>query len=148
MVKIFSFVLLVSSCFGQTKVELNKQVAAPAAADAVIIMSLPGLGYTPVRLDANSLELVVSQTGLFLRAKAKNQDFQEDFFKLNQTQTVFTTSKVVSGPKSNITIFKNGLLQREIEDYAIEENGGIWNITFKSPQEIGTFITIRYPTNN
>ncbi len=143
---LFSFSLL-----GQTKADLQSQVRI-SVANASMIFALPsGGGFTPVQIDAATLELVVGPGGvMFLRAKPPAPTpivFQEDFFKTTAAQTAFITTKVVSGGKGNIMVFRNGLLQREVEDYAAQENVGIWTITFKNQIPTNDFITIRYPTS-
>lgn len=145
---VFLLVLVLPySLVGQTRTDIIIQTKANVLEPGLILV-MPNNIVIPVKLDP-SLELITNGGGTFLRVKTINAvvNFEEDFFKTSNPQNAFVTTKIVNGGKKALFVYRNGLLQREVEDYAAQENGGIWTITFNQSVPIGTFVTLRYPTS-
>lgn len=140
------FFLLSFSLFSQTKTDLQQQVKT-VVTEASLIMALPNNGgFVPVKIDS-SLSLVLSNGvyTLVVSPQQSNVTFKEDAFKTTTLQSVFTCSAPLKGVKENLVVFYNGLLQRDIEDYAFTQTGGICTITFNRQIPPEQLITIRYP---
>ena len=143
------FFFFFSSCFSQTtKLDLQKQISAPTVVEGSLLASFPGVGFITVKIDAATLEFVSGGTGMILRAKTVASQFKDDFFKVSTPTSLFRTSVAVSNGKANLSVYLNGLLQREVEDYDVaQEVGGIQAVTFKTAIGPGNSVTLKYTIN-
>lgn len=146
--KYILFFLLAFGLFGQTKIELDKQTKLDSSNISVVI-TIPGVGIVPARLDPSALAIVVQPNNQYIITVLPQTpavvNIQEDKFKPTSDTTVFVCTKPFLGNKSNLTVFYSGILQREVDDYAFTQNGGICTITFNTSIKTGQLITIRYP---
>ena len=120
---ILSFILS-TAAFAQTSVAVQ-QVTSPAPLTNMVWVSIPGQkGFVPAIL-GNNLTLVNNAGVYTISAVVPTTSvvFKTDYTKVGVTVTQsFTTSVAVNGGKTNLEVFRNGILQQEAEDYIATVN--------------------------
>lgn len=113
---LFSFLLLAGVAFGQTRTDIS-QIRATSSANSVFVV-VPGVGFVPALLGNN---LVLTNIGgTYTLNVTQPLPVQPDYGNTvvktgaNPSQSYSTP---VAAIRSSLTVYRNGLLQTESEDY-------------------------------
>lgn len=113
---LFSFLLLAGVAFTQTKTDIS-QVRATSTANTVFVV-VPGVGFVPALLGTNLV--LTNNAGVYtlnvVQATPVQPEYGNNVTRVGVSPTQsFSTS--VAGIRSSLTVYRNGVLQTESEDY-------------------------------
>lgn len=152
-----SFLFVVNLLTAQTKVDLSKQIKTLSTAVPTVFVNIPTVGLVLAKLDP-SLVLAPDSSGNYTLISIPSQPqppqvipvlvVNTDNFKQTSPNllSVFSTTKKVNGGKNNLEVYRNGILQTEVEDFVSVFNpgDGTVTVTFPNISSEGDIVKLRY----